>query len=105
MIVHHLCTAEASLRRSATERAWAVGEIKDALDAIRTYNQQGAGWSPAYYSYLAAEVSLDLGNAAQAKAILLRGLQLEPNSEVLNYLSRILLREGILQPTEVPPVT
>ena len=37
----------------------------------------------------------------QAKAVLLRGLQLEPDSDELHYLSRILVRRGILKPDEI----
>jgi hypothetical protein len=32
---------------------------------------------------------------------LVRGLQLKPDSEVLRYLGRILVRNGILQPQEL----
>jgi len=35
---------------------------------------------------------------------LLRGLQLEPDSMELRYLSRILVRRGIFKPAEVPKI-
>ena len=38
----------------------------------------------------------------KARKVLLRGLQLEPDSEVMLYLARIMIREGSLCPEEVP---
>lgn len=102
-VVQRLSNAEAALGSSAGNWSQAVEETKSALDSIQAYDAQSAGWSPAHYAYLAAEVSLRLGQEAQAKALVLRGLQLEPNSEELRYLSRILVREKILPPAEVPP--
>jgi hypothetical protein len=38
-----------------------------------------------------------LGRCDGARAILLCGLELEPDPDELNYLRRILLREGVLR--------
>ncbi len=38
-----------------------------------------SGWPAAHYADLAIKVSLQEGNVVQAKAILARGLQLEPD--------------------------
>ena len=103
-IVRQLFAAEAALRTNPTNQLQAAEIIKNVLDTLQTYRRQDAGWSAAYYADLAVKASLRLGEAAQAKAILLRGLQLEPDSAELSYLSRILIREGILQPAEIPPV-
>jgi hypothetical protein len=103
MAVHQLYEAEVVLRKDPARKMQAVESIKAILDAVRNYNPQEVDWSVAYYADLAVKASLRLGNTAEAKAILLRGLQLEPDSEQLAYLSRILLREGILQPADLAP--
>jgi len=79
----------------------AVEHIKNILDSIQNYDRQRDGWSAGYYAFLAAEVSFQAGNAAEAKSILLRGLQLDPDSDELKYLSRIFIRHGILQAAEI----
>jgi predicted membrane-bound spermidine synthase len=93
---------EAAWRSNPTNQPQVVEAIKKILDKTQAYQPQTAGWSAAYYADLAVKASLREGNTAQARAILLRGLQLEPDSEQLAYLSRILVREGILQPAEIP---
>jgi spermidine synthase len=103
IMVHQLANAEAMLGNSTADPSQAVAGIKNVLDEIQTYNQRNAGWSAGHYANLAAEESLHLGNMTQAKAIIVRGLQLEPDSEELLYLSRILVREGMLQPAEFSP--
>ena len=102
VISRQLYYAELALRTNPQEWSKAVQAIEQILDGMKSYNPQEIDWSPAYYADLAVKTSLRLGNTAQAKAILLRGLQLEPDSAELNYLSRILIHEGILQPSEVP---
>jgi len=101
-IVRRLANAESMLENSPNQ-AQAVTEIKSALDAVRSYTPKTAGWSAAYYACLGSEVSLRLGNSADARAILLRGLQLEPGSPELNYLARIFRHEGVLSPGDAPP--
>jgi spermidine synthase len=101
-ITRQLYFAEMTLRTKPAEQAEAIESIAQALNSVRDYNPQAADWSPAYYADLAAEASLRLGNAEQAKTILLRGLQLEPDSDQLRYFSRILIHRGILQPAEIP---
>ena len=104
-ISRQLYYSDAVLQTKPKEWPEAVQNIKRILDGLKSYNPQDMDWSPAYYAGLAVEASLRTGNPAQAKAILLRGLQLEPDSEQLAYLSRILIREGILQPAELAPFT
>ena len=105
VISSQLYYAERALRTNPKEWPLAVQNIAKILDGLKNYNLQEMDWSPAYYADLAVKASLRLGNTAEAKAILLRGLQLEPDSKQLAYLSRILVREGILQPAELAPFT
>jgi hypothetical protein len=92
LIVRRLYIAVAALKTEPAKQLQAVESIKTILDALQNYKAQGSDWSAAYYAGLAVKASLRLGNVPQAKAILLRGLQLEPDSDELKYLSRILPR-------------
>jgi hypothetical protein len=96
--------AEAILQTDPTKQLQAIETIKQILDTTQNYKPQDLDWSAAHYADLAVKASLRLGNTALAKGILLRGLQLEPDSDELGYLSRILIREGIIQPSEVSTV-
>ena len=100
-ISRRLYYSDAVLQTRPNEWPQAVQSIEQILDGMKNYNPQDIDWSPAYYADQAVKASLRLGNSTQAKAILLRGLQLEPDSAQLGYLSRILIHEGILQPAEV----
>ncbi len=99
--IQRLAGAEVALESASADHAQAVEAIKGVLDSMQNYQRQNAGWSAGYYAFLAAEVSLRLGNTAQARAILARGLELEPDSEELNYLLRIMEHEGVL--ASLPP--
>jgi predicted membrane-bound spermidine synthase len=102
VISSQLYQAELALRTNPKESPNAVQNIGKILNGLNNYNPRNVDWSPAYYADLGVKAGLRLGNPAQAKAILLRGLQLEPDSDQLAYLSRILIHEGILQPGEMP---
>jgi predicted membrane-bound spermidine synthase len=84
--------AEAALQTEPAKQLQEVDSIKSILDGLRDYKARDSDWSAAYYAGLAAKASLRLGNVPQAKAILLRGLELEPDAGELQYLSRILQR-------------
>jgi len=106
MISRQLYFAERALRTNPkewTEAVQGIGNILNVFNGLKSYNPEDQDWSPAYYADLAVKASLSLGNPAPAKSILLRGLQLEPDSAELRYLSRIMIRQGMLQPSEVPP--
>jgi spermidine synthase len=90
--VRQLYFAEAALKTEPAKELQAVESIKTILDHLQNYKARDSDWSAAYYAGLALKASLRLGNEPQANAILLRGLQLEPDSDELKYLSRILLR-------------
>jgi predicted membrane-bound spermidine synthase len=100
LVARQLFEAEVALQSDATQ-AQALGQIENILDSTQTYREPQAGWSATYYAGLAVKASLRRGEAQRAKKILLRGLQLEPDSEVDQYLARILVREGTLQPEEI----
>ena len=104
LVSRQLYYAEAILRTKPAESAAAIQSIATILDGLN-YNPHETDWSPAYYADLAVKASLRLGNTAAAKSILLRGLQLEPDSDELRYLSRVLIHEQILQPAEIPQTT
>jgi len=92
LIVRQLYFAEAALKAEPAKHLQAIESIKAILDSLQNYRAQDSDWSAAYYSGLAAKASLRSGNVPEAKAILLRGLQLEPDSDELKYLLRILSR-------------
>ena len=97
LITRQLAKSEYGLLSDPTNRLAAIDTIENVLNALPGYGWEGADWSPGYYADLGVKASLRASRAGQARAILLRGLELEPNSEQLQYLARILTREGIIQ--------
>ena len=93
LTARQLYLAEAALKTEPAKQSEAVESIGKILDRLKDYKVGQTDWSPAYYAGLAVKASLRLGNVAQARAVLLRGQQLE-DSEELEYLLRILEREG-----------
>ena len=98
VITRQLAIAEYVLRTDPTRRVDAIRSIENALEAVSSFHSEGADWSPAYYADLGVKFSLRASNPALAKAVLLCGLRLEPDSDQLHYLSRILIRQHILDP-------
>jgi hypothetical protein len=80
--------------------ARALEEIRKVLQTAANYKAD-SGWSAAYYTSLASKRYLRRGEGQAASQVLLRGLQLEPKSQSLAYLGRVMIREGILQPSEL----
>ncbi len=72
----------------------AITTTKQILDETKRYQPEIEKWKADYYAGLAVKASLRVGKPDEAKQILARGLQLEPASAELNYLSRIIAREG-----------
>jgi predicted membrane-bound spermidine synthase len=72
----------------------AIITTKQILDATKRYEPEVENWRADYYAGLAVKACLRVGQKEDAKQILARGLQLEPLSPQLNYLSRILDREA-----------
>jgi spermidine synthase len=98
--IRRLFDAEIALRTDALNHPKALEEILDVLDTTQSYREQTSGWSATYYASLAAKLSLRHNNPVYTRRVLLRGLQLEPDSEVLQYLARVLVREGLVLPLE-----
>src|SRR4029077_1346024 len=102
-LTRQLYNAENAFRHDPSLQARAAEAMLNALErAPQDYNPKTADWSASYYANVAVNLSLRLGKPEQARAILLRGLQLDPASPQLAYLSRILVPEGILHPAELP---
>jgi spermidine synthase len=101
MLTRQLAIAEYVLRSDPAKQLDAIASIENALDAVVSYRAVGSDWSPAYYADLAVKASLRASHPERARAILLHAMQLEPGSDQLQYLSRILLREKILQPADL----
>lgn len=94
--VRRLFEAEVALRAGSTAEVQALEDIRKTLEEPASRSALSS-WSVTYYAGLATKRHLNRNEPEAAKKILLRGLQLEPDSIVLNYLGRILVREGILQ--------
>ena len=101
-LTRQLYIADAIFKSEPAREMEAIESVKSLLDSVQGYQPETADWSAAYYADLAVKACLRQNQPALAKAILLRGLQLEPASDQLAYLSRILLRAGILTPAELP---
>jgi spermidine synthase len=100
-LTRQLAMAEYILRSDPAKQLDAVASIENALDSVTNFRSEDSDWSPAFYADLAVKASLRASNPMRAKAILLRGLQLEPDSDQLHYLTRILVREKIIQPSDI----
>lgn len=100
-VSHNLYIAEAYLHTDPANRLRAITNILGILYSMKAYDPESIDWSPAYYADLVVKASLQSGNTNLAKDALLRGLQLEPHSEQLAYLYRILTREGVLQSSDI----
>jgi tetratricopeptide (TPR) repeat protein len=98
-VVRQLFEAELALTAEPARQLQALAQIQKVLAATRP-GEPRALWSAAYYASLATKASLRRGESQQAKNFLERGLQLEPDSELLQYLARVLEREGILPPQQ-----
>jgi predicted membrane-bound spermidine synthase len=101
LIARELAMSEYGLLGDATNRMAAVDTIENVLNSLPGYRPEWGDWEPHYYADLAIKASLRASRPAQAREILIRGLQLEPNSDQLLYLARIMAREGLLQPADL----
>ncbi|MBI3853868.1 MAG: fused MFS/spermidine synthase [Verrucomicrobia bacterium] len=64
--------------------------------------QPALEWPLALYAAMAAKASLSLGNVPQARELLLLGLKQDPQLDQLQYLARIMVREKLLRPEDIP---
>ena len=100
-VARQLFDAEMAIKTGSTNQLAALESIKNILAAMHADSLPDRGRSAAYYADLGIKTCLRQGNAALAKAILLQALQLDPQSEQLGYLARIMVREGLLQAGEI----
>jgi len=100
-IAYQLFNAEAVLKTNPTNQLAAVMSIQQTLNMPEVNHLRAPRWSAAYYAKMAVKASVRLGEGELAKALLLRGMQLDPDSEELQYLSRILIHKGMLQPADL----
>ena len=100
-VARQLFDAEVAIKTGSINQMDALTSIKSILAAMPVDSLPDRGRSADYYADLGIKTSLRLGNAALAKAILLQALQLDPHSESLGYLARIMVREGLLRADEI----
>jgi len=96
LITRQLAASEYGLLGDATNRLAAIDTIQSVLNSLPGYRPEGSDWSPDYYADLAVKASLHAARPDQAVAILLKALQLEPNSDQLQYLARVFARQGLI---------
>jgi spermidine synthase len=104
LVSRQLADAEYGLHGNPDQQSAAIDTIQSVLESFQESQTKLIDWSPAYYADLAIKASLRTSNLKQAKAILDRGLQLQPESLQLQYLSRILDRGWPLHKSEVAQV-
>jgi len=92
-----LFEAEQALVSQEQPNAAAIDAIERILMTESVTESGNIPWHPEYYAGIAAKACLRLGDRSRAKQVLLRGLQLAPNSGRLQFLARIMEREGVIQ--------
>jgi hypothetical protein len=100
LFAQEMAASEYGLLGDATNRMAAIDTIQSVLNSLPGFDPAW-DWEPHYYADLAVKASLRDSKPQQAREILLRALQLEPRSDQLNYLARIMEREGELKPKDV----
>ena len=100
LFAREMTESEYGLLGTATNRLAAIDTIESVLKSLPGFNPEW-DWTPHYYADLAVKASLRASKPGQAKEILLRALHLEPRSDQLNYLARIMAREGLLKPEDL----
>jgi spermidine synthase len=96
MLARQFYYAEVALwRGNASDKVTAIKAIKDYLGVVQNYDPQTVDWSASHYADIGVKACLQAGNIEQAETILEEGLRLEPDSEQLQYLSRIIARKEV----------
>jgi predicted membrane-bound spermidine synthase len=93
-LARRLFEAELACESGHGNESQALEEIQRILDSAKSSDLVDANWSPTYYGSLALKVSLRHDDDARARSLLQSALKLEPESDVLHYLSRIMQREA-----------
>jgi len=99
-VARELFLAEQEILSNGPRRDKALEKIEAILESPDNGPPEGAGWSATYYVCLASSASLHDRKVEQAKRIILHGVELVPDSQVIQYLVRVLTREGIIHPGE-----
>jgi spermidine synthase len=104
MVSRQIAASEYALLGDAANRLAGIAAIENVLNSMTRSSVGGTDWSPDYYADLAIKACLRASDPEQARKILLRGLELQPNSVQLQYLARVLAHEGVLRPAELAKV-
>ena len=106
LIIQALCTSELILRTTLDPASVlpAIEQIKYLLENAPASSFDDPTRKADYFADLAVKNALHLGRTDLARAILLRGLELEPNSKWLHFLSRVMIRDGTITAAELPPI-
>ena len=90
LLVKQLYFDEVALLYGKTlDQSNALANLVGILDHLKSYQSGKTVWPAAHYAAIAARASFKQGNKDQAKAILQRGLEMEPDSKELAYLLRV----------------
>jgi len=104
MVSRQIATSEYALLGDATNRLAGIAAIENILNSMTRSSLGGTDWSPDYYADLAIKACLRASDPERARKILLRGLELQPNSVQLQYLARVLAHAGVLRPAELAKI-
>jgi hypothetical protein len=105
--------AAASENDKRWAQAWALllsnpDQWAEGIRATEALLQNASGtstprdWPLADHAALAAKASLSLGDPQRARNFLALGSKFDPGHLQLRFLSDIMVREGVLQPTQIP---
>jgi spermidine synthase len=96
-----LFEAELALQAEGGNPAQAIERIADLLQKAQPSGSANPVWHADYYACLGAKASLRRGDVVKARELLLAGLRLEPNSDQLHFVARVMAREGMLTASNV----
>jgi hypothetical protein len=96
--------AEDSLYSLVSQWRESVEVIEKILSDLQSgLNNRPIDWSPSYFAMLAARISLRHGDLDGAQHLVSLGRRLEPQSQELLYLGRILARQSAPHASSRPP--
>jgi predicted membrane-bound spermidine synthase len=93
-VARALFDTEVAFNSGSANEIQAISEIEKILLATKSYDAASAGWSATYYGGLAIKASLRRNDTQTATRILQQALRLEPGSDVLLYLNRVITRSA-----------
>ena len=95
-----LFEAELALQAEGGSPAQAIERIADLLLKAQPSGSANLVWHADYYACLGAKACLRNGDVVKARQLLLAGLRLEPNSDQLHFLARVMVREGMVSDSD-----